>query len=91
MITGIRGTSNYEIGTSDPTWELLFDEKVLIFYREPSPTPRSMTFMYSPYTVKDQIESYRVNGERGLRYEIYEEIDELLVNEASAYLYYNVI
>lgn len=91
IISGSRGLSTYEGGASDPTWERMFDDKVLLFYCEPNPTPRSRTFMYSPYTVKDQVESYRVNGERGTRYEIYTEIDELLVDAECGYLLYNLI
>lgn len=85
-ITGARGLSTYEGTSSDPAWELMFDEKTLIFYRETSPTPRSNTLMFSPFTEYKKIESYRVNGERGTRYDIYEEIDELLVNAECGYL-----
>ena len=93
MITGARGLNTYEGGASDPAWERMFDQKVLIFYCEPNPTPRTMTFMYSPYTPGNinKVESYRVNGERGTRYEIYTEIDELLVNAEAAYLLTDVI
>ena len=93
LITGARGLSTYEGGASDPTWERLFNDKCLIFYAESNPTPRSMSFMYSPYTPGNfnKIESYRVNGERGTTYDIYTEIDELLVNASAAYLYTNLI
>jgi hypothetical protein len=84
----MRSLSTYEIGTSDPTSELISGVgKVLIFVREQNPTTESNCFMFSPYTVKDQVKSWRKEDERGESGSIYEEIDELLVNAACAYLY----
>ena len=91
FITGVRGLNTNQGGASDPAWEKMIGENVIIFYREPRPTKESNTFMFSPFTKMNSVEQYRVNGERGVRYEIYEEIDELLVNQYCAYLYYNVL
>jgi len=91
MISGVRGLSTYEGTASDPTWETLISDSVLIFYRENVPTTRSMTFMSSPYTMMNKVESWRIPGQRGTKYSVYEEVDELLINASCAYLYTNVI
>jgi hypothetical protein len=91
MITGARGLSTNEGGASDPEWERMFDQKVLLFRCEPNPTPRTNTFMYSPYTVYQQVESMYLGRERGTEYTIYSEIDELMVNAEAGYLLTDVI
>jgi len=92
QISGMRSLSTYEIGTSDPTAEIISGVgKVLVFVREQNPTTESNCFMFSPYTVKDQVKSWREESQRGEAGSIYEEIDELLVNASCAYLYTGAI
>jgi hypothetical protein len=92
-ISGMRSLSTYEIGTSDPTVELISGVgKVLIFYGQDSPNTESNCFMFSPYTVKDMVKTWRdTQTERGEHGTIYTEIDELLVNAYAAYLYTGAI
>jgi hypothetical protein len=88
MISGMRSLSTYEIGTSDPTAELISGVgKVLVFARETNPTTESNCFMFSPYTIKDEVKSWREEQQDGEAGKITEEIDELLVNASCAYLY----
>ncbi len=87
MISGMRSLSTYEIGTSDPTAELISGVgKVLVFVREPNPTTESNCFMFSPYTEMNTVKAWREESQRGEEGTIYEEIDELLVNAYAAYL-----
>jgi hypothetical protein len=90
-IAGSFGLSTYENTASDPAGESLWGENVLVFYGENSPTLQSRTFMYSPFMEYDQVRRYRINGERGENIEIYEDIDELVVDRNCAYLIYNTL
>ena len=80
MLTSVRGLSTSKGTTSDPTVEEMWSDNVLLFYSEPTPTLETMTFMYSPYTIADRISTSRPARKRGVFHDIYEEIDELLVN-----------
>lgn len=86
-----RGVNTYEGCASDPTWETMLDDKVLIFYREPNPTTQSHAFMFSPYVKMNEISSYYKDEERGWKYEIREDIDELLVSAEAGHILDNVI
>ena len=71
--------------------ETIWNDSVLIFRREPTPTLETRTFMYSPFMIKDQIRRIRKDEERGTKFEILEEIDELLVDATSAFLITNTL
>ncbi len=86
MITNLQGSSGQEISGSDPTTENFWGDTVLLFYCEPTPSLESRTFMYSPYTFKDRIDSEEVRSERCSMHYINTEIDELLVDAYCAYL-----
>jgi hypothetical protein len=92
MIAGARGLSTYEGTASDPASETLWDKKVLIFYSENSPTLDSRTFMYSPFTFKGLVKTVRDEraGGGGVNIDMWEEIDELLVDAQCAGLLTNV-
>ena len=85
-ITNSRGVSSYEGCSSDPDWDTMLGNKVLVFYAEPTPTRNSMTFMSSPFCWKDKVMQWYSNRERGIKYEIMEYIDELLVAAGAGYL-----
>jgi hypothetical protein len=91
MLTSVFGGSTYEISGSDPSDEVIWSDSVLIFYCEPTPTLESRTFMYSPYTQRDLIDTEIVKRERRDVHTIYEEIDELLVDASCAYLITNTL
>jgi hypothetical protein len=92
MITGARGLSTYEGTASDPASETLWDKKVLIFYSENRPTLNSRTFMFSPFTFKGLVKTLRDErkGGGGVNIDMWEEIDELLVDANCAGLLTNV-
>jgi hypothetical protein len=91
MVTGVRGLSTYKCTTSDPAPESLVSDSVLLFYSEPNPTTDCMTFMFSPYVAKDIITRTNAPRERGVYIDIYEDIDELLVEANCGYLLTNCI
>ena len=91
MLTSIHGLSEYKCTASDPHTESLWDDNVLLFYCEPTPSMETRTFMYSPYVVKDQVFSTRVPRRRGVYHDIYSDIDELLVDASCGYLMTNVL
>jgi hypothetical protein len=91
MITGAAGLSSSEGTGSDPALEKLWGENVLLFHADPNPTLETQTFMYSPFTKMNVISSEVVKRERGTYFNIWEEIDELLVNAADAYLFTNTL
>lgn len=90
-ISNMRGLNTYEGCASDPTWETLINDTVIVFYRESQPTLESNCFMYSPNRVKDLVRSFYKDEERGWKYTIEEDIDELLVNAECAYLITNCV
>jgi hypothetical protein len=94
MLAGMFGANTAEIGTSNPGIETIWSDSVLVFHREVTPTLETRTFMYSPFTVKDEIR--RIEGsteqkQRGVLFDIREEIDELLVDATGAYLITNTL
>jgi len=91
MIADIAGLSTAKGTASDPAKEMLWGDDVLVFYAEESPTLESRSFMYSPYTVMNQIQTVNAPRERGKIHVIYENIDELLVTVGQAQLLTNVI
>jgi hypothetical protein len=90
-VAGSHSLTTYENTASDPASEGMWGENVLIFHREPAPTLKSRTFMYSPYRRFKEVERYRIKGERGETIDLYEDIDELLVDQNCGYLYTNTI
>lgn len=86
MLIGVFGVNSNEGGASDPAVEPLWSDSVLIFTRQASPTLATRTFMYSPYVKKDIIQRFDKREERGVKFTIYEDIDELLVDATAAYL-----
>lgn len=86
MITGSRGVSSYEGCSSDPDWETMLGNKVLIYHAQPRPTMQTMTFMSSPFTEKDVVREFWKEEDRGWKYTITEDIDELLVASSAGYL-----
>lgn len=91
MVTSVRGLSSYKCTSSDPAAESMTSDSVLLFYSEPNPTTDCMTFMFSPYVKKDIITRTREPRQRGTYIDIYEDIDELLVEATCAYLLTNTI
>jgi hypothetical protein len=91
MVTSVRGLSTYKCTSSDPAVESLTSDSVLLFYSEPSPSTNTMSFMYSPYVMRDIITRTKAPRERGIYIDIYEDIDELLVEANCAYLMTNCI
>lgn len=81
-----RGVTTAEGCSSDPDWEVMLGDNVLIFYSEPTPTKNSMTFMSSPFVWKDKVMQWYSNRERGIKYEIMEYIDELMPASGAGYL-----
>lgn len=91
MITSVHGLSSSKLGASDPRSEALWDDNVLLFYCEPSPSLETRTFMYSPYVKKELMFSTREPRRRGGYVTIYSDIDELLVDAQCAYLLTNTL
>jgi len=91
LVTNVQGLSEYKCTASDPKAETLWDDNVLVFYREPVPTTETRTFMFSPYVKKDFTYSTRVPRRRGVYHDIYSDIDELLVDAQCAYLLTNCL
>jgi hypothetical protein len=91
MITAVQGTSGMSITGSDPGQETIWGANVLVFYCEPNPSLETRTFMYSPYTLRDVIETIKEQKKRRDLHTIYEEIDELLVDQNCAYLIQNTL
>lgn len=90
-MAGAHGGNTNEGGTSDPATENIWSDKVLVFHRENSPNLESRAFMYSPFISKDKIERLRLVEERGEKFMIYEDIDELLIDQSMAYLLTDVL
>ena len=86
-----RGLSTYEGTASDPAWESMLGDKVLLFNRETKPTTQSNCFMFSPYVTKDEVKKFYKNEERGWKKTIRDDIDELLVNADAGYILDNVL
>jgi hypothetical protein len=91
QLTSVSGLSTSKLGASDPVSENMWDDSVLLFYCEPTPSLETRTFMYSPYVVKDRIFTTREPRRRGLYHTIYSDIDELLVDASCAYLLTNTL
>jgi hypothetical protein len=86
-IVNVAGLSSYEGTGSDPAMEIMWGEKCLLFHREANPTTRSRTFMFSPFTESNKVTRTRNDRERGEHIDIYESIDELLVDANCGYLF----
>lgn len=86
LITNARGVSSYEGCSSDPDWETMLGNKVLVFHRQAKPTRDTMQFMSSPYISKDEVVTTWDARERGWYYDVREDIDELLVAAPAGYL-----
>ena len=91
MIAGMFAGNTNPGGASDPGSELMWGESVLMFYSEPQPSLQARTFMYSPYTYKDQVMRIREERQEGTIFELREERDELLVDATCAYLWTNTL
>ena len=85
LIVSAYATNTNKGGASDPAWESLWGDDVIIFRREANPTLESRTFMYSPKRAMDIMRRYEKPEERGFKIDIYEDIDELLVDSTCAY------
>lgn len=90
-IAGGFGTSTQEGGASDPSIEEIWSDSVLLFYAEETPTLQTRTFMYSPFTYKDNVYRWVKEEEDGIKIEQREQIDELLVDAGCAYLITNTL
>jgi hypothetical protein len=90
MVTSLMGANNFK-SASDPTDEAIWSDSVVMFYCEPTPNLECRTFMYSPYTAKDQIFTTRMPRRRGVYHDIYSDIDELLIDAQCAYLFTNAL
>ena len=91
LVTGARGLSTYKCTASDPTSESLLSDSVLLFYCEPNPSTDCLSFMYSPYVYMDVVTRTRVPRRRGVFIDIYEDIDELLIEANCGYLFTDAI
>lgn len=91
QIASAAGLSTYEGTASDPALEIMWGEKALVFYSEPRPTLNTRTFMYSPFTKMNIMSQTEAKRERGVYINIWEEIDELLVDATCAYLFTNTL
>lgn len=91
MMAGVHGGNTNEGGASDPGAEAIWSDSVLIFNRQASPNLETRTFMYSPYTNKDVVQRFKKDEERGYKFTMYEDIDELLVDASAAYLITNTL
>lgn len=85
LITGAYATNTTKGGASDPAAEALWGDDVVLFYSEPSPTLESRSFMYSPFVAYDEIRRWEEPKQRGWKIEIYEDIDELLVDSGAVF------
>jgi hypothetical protein len=91
MLAGVFGGNTNEGGASDPGAEAIWSDSVVIFARQPTPTLETRTFMYSPMITKDRIQREVMKKQRGTSFDIYEDIDELLVDASAAYLITNTL
>lgn len=91
MMAGVHGGNTNEGGASDPGAEAIWSDSVIIFHRQANPTLETRTFMYSPFTDKDVIRRIEEKKQRGVTFDIYENIDELLVDATAAYLITNTL
>lgn len=91
MMAGVHGGNTNEGGASDPGAEAIWSDSVLIFHRQANPTLETRTFMYSPFTDKDVIRRIEEKKQRGVTFDIYENVDELLVDATAAYLITNTL
>ncbi len=92
MLSDVYGLSEYKCTASDPTvTEQMWDDDVLLFYAEPTPSLETRTFMYSPFVKKEFYYTTRMQRRRGVMHDIYTDIDELLVDASCAYLMTNCI
>lgn len=91
MVAGMFGGNTQQGGASDPGSEEMWGENVVVFHRQPTPTLETRTFMYSPFTEKNVVREIRKEEERGVKINIYEDIDELLVDATAAYLFTNTL
>lgn len=86
-----RAVNSYEGCASDPGWETMLGDKVLIFHRETKPTLNSNAFMFSPYVYKDEVQRIVKEEERGWKFTVRDYIDELLVNADAGYILDDVL
>jgi hypothetical protein len=93
MVAGMFGGNTQEGGASDPGSEEMWGESVLVFHRQPTPSLETRTFMYSPFRTKNVVKTirYEEDGGGGEKINIYEDIDELLVDATAAYLFTNTL
>ena len=86
-----RGVSSYEGCASDPDWETMLGDKVLIFHRTPKPTTKTNCFMFSPFREKRTVKKFYKNEERGWKITVGNKIDELLVNANACHILDDVL
>lgn len=93
MVAGMFGGNTNQNGASDPGSEEMWGESVLVFHRQPLPTLETRTFMYSPYRIKNLVKEirYEEDGGGGVKINMYEDIDELLIDATAAYLFTNTL
>lgn len=91
MVTNIQGLNTRKCTSSDPRAESMWGDTVLLFYSEDRPTTETMTFMYSPFVFMNVIARTVMKRERGVYLDIYEDIDELLIEPDCGYLFTNTI
>lgn len=91
MISGVFANSTQMGAASDPQSEQIWGDNVLVFHREPNPTLESRTLMYSPFTFMNRTERIVKVEERGEKFIMTEEVDELLVDAQCGYLFSDVL
>lgn len=89
MLTQVQGTTGLTVAGSDPGVTTIWGNSVLIFYCEPNPSLETRTLSYSPYTLRDVIETIPQKLKRRDLHTIYEEIAELGVDFDAGYLLTN--
>ena len=87
MITMVQGTSGPDIQGSTPQFATIWGTNALLFYCEPTPTLQTRTLGYSPYVIKDLIQSVPDLERRRVKHIITDKIDETLVDADCGYLF----
>jgi hypothetical protein len=89
VVVNTRYASTDQIGTSDPTLSSLWNKCVLIFYSDPTPRLKTVTFMKSFVPTDGTRRVIKGDYEKlkhGYAVQVYEEMDEKIVCAGCAYL-----
>lgn len=90
-MAGVFGGNTNEGGASDPGAEVIWNERVLVFLRQSNPNLETRTLMYSPYVRKNEVTRIEDKRKRGVYFDMYSDIDELLIDATAGYLFTDVL